>query len=195
MKKNAVKWLYTVTGSKKWNILWLMIVNALLGGSGVLYALLLRNIVDNAVDGNKNGFVYNVVLIILLVLSQVAMRTVIRWLEELSRSSLENLFKQRLLNNILNKDFGTVSAVHSGEWLNRLTNDTMVVAQNCVEILPGLAGMIVKMVSAIAMMIILDYRFALVLIPVGIVLFFATYGFRKVLKKLHKNNHSCAFSI
>ncbi len=187
MKKNAVKWLYTVTGSKKWNILWLMIVNALLGGSGVLYALLLRNIVDNAVDGNKNGFVYNVVLIILLVLSQVAMRTVIRWLEELSRSSLENLFKQRLLNNILNKDFGTVSAVHSGEWLNRLTNDTMVVAQNCVEILPGLAGMIVKMVSAIAMMIILDYRFALVLIPVGIVLFFATYGFRKVLKKLHKN--------
>jgi ATP-binding cassette subfamily B protein len=63
----------------------------------------------------------------------------------------------------------------------------MVVAQNSVEILPGLAGMIVKMVSAMAMMIVLDYRFALVLLPVGIVLFFATYGFRKVLKRLHKN--------
>ena len=187
MKKNAIKWLYTVTGSRKWNILWLMIVNALLGGSGVLYALLLRNIVDNAVDGNKNGFIYNVVLIILLVLSQIAMRAIIRWLEELSRASLENLFKQRLLNNILNKDFGTVSAVHSGEWLNRLTNDTTVVAQNSVEILPGLAGMIVKMVSAMAMMIFLDYRFALIMLPVGTVLFFATYGFRKVLKRLHKN--------
>ena len=60
-------------------------------------------------------------------------------------------------------------------------------SQNSVEILPGLVGMIVKMVSAIAMMIVLDYRFALILLPVGIVLFFATYGFRKVLKKLHKN--------
>ena len=187
MKKNAVKWLYAVTGRKKWNILWLMIVNALHGGSGVLYALLLRNIVDNAVDGNRSGFFYNVLMIVLLVLAQVAMRAVMRWLEELSRATLENLFKQRLLNNILNKDFGTVSAVHSGEWLNRLTNDTMVVAQNSVEILPGLAGMIVKMVSAMAMMIFLDYRFALVLLPVGIVLFFATYGFRKVLKRLHKN--------
>lgn len=187
MKNNAVKWLYSVTGKKKWNILWLMIVQALNGASGVLYALLLRNIVDNAVDGDKNSFMLNVLYIILLVLAQVAMRAIIRWLEELSRASLENLFKQRLLNNILTKDFGTVSAVHSGEWLNRLTNDTVVVAQNSVEILPGLAGMIVKIVSAMAMMIVLDYRFALVLLPVGIVLFFATYGFRKVLKKLHKN--------
>ncbi len=187
MKKNAVKWLYSVTGRKKWNILWLMIVNALHGASGVLYALLLRNIVDNAVDGNKNGFIFYVVMIVLLVLAQVAMRAIIRWLEEKSRSSLENLFKQRLLGNILTKDFGTVSAVHSGEWLNRLTSDTVVVAQNSVEILPGLVGMIVKMVSAMAMMIVLDYRFALVLLPVGIILFFATYGFRKVLKKLHKN--------
>ncbi|SFW24767.1 ABC transporter ATP-binding protein [Ruminococcus flavefaciens] len=187
MKNNAIKWLYSVTGRKKWNILWLMIVNALHGGSGVLYALLLRNIVDSAVDGDRSGFKLNVLLIILLVLVQVAMRTIIRWLEELSRASLENLFKQRLLNNILTKDFGTVSSVHSGEWLNRLTNDTVVVSQNSVEILPGLAGMIVKMVSAMVMMIFLDYRFAFVLLPVGIVLFFATYGFRKVLKKLHKN--------
>ncbi len=187
MRNTAVKWLCAVTGKKKWNILWLMIIQALHGASGVLYALLLRNIVDNAVDGDRDGFKLYVLLIVLLVLAQVLMRAIIRWLEELSRASLENLFKQRLLNNILSKDFGTVSAVHSGEWLNRLTNDTVVVANNSVEILPGLAGMVVKMVSAMAMMIVLDYRFALVLLPVGIVLFFATYGFRKVLKKLHKN--------
>lgn len=187
MKNSAVTWLCSVTGKRKWYILWLMTVQVLHGGSGVLYALLLRNIVDNAVDGNKDGFLWYVLMIVLLVLAQVAMRAVIRWLEELSRASLENLFKQRLLDNILRKDFGTVSAVHSGEWLNRLTNDTVVVAQNSVEILPGLAGTIVKMVSAMVMMLVLDYRFALVLVPVGIVLLFATYGFRKVLKRLHKS--------
>ena len=187
MKNNAVKWLYAVAGKKKWNVIWLIIVNSLHGASGVIYALILRNIIDNATGGDKSGFIFYVAMIILLVLAQVGMRAVIRWLEELSRSSLENLLKQRLLDNILTKDFGTVSAVHSGEWLNRLTNDTVVVAQNSVEILPGLAGMIVKMVSAMAMMIVLDQRFALILLPLGIVLFFASYGFRKVLKKLHKN--------
>ena len=103
-KSNSVKWLYTVTGRKKWNILCLMLVQAMNRASGVLYALILRNIVDNAVEGNKSGFWFNVMMILLLVLSQVIMRAVIRWLEELSRSSLENLFKLRLLNNILTKD-------------------------------------------------------------------------------------------
>lgn len=187
MKNNAVKWLYSVTGRKKWNILWLMIVQALHGASGVLYALLLRNIVDNAVDGDRAGFRLYIVLIVLLVAAQIGMRAVIRWLEEYSRSSLENLFKRRLLDNILKKDFGTVNAVHSGEWLNRLTNDTVVIANSSVEILPGLAGMIVKMLSAMIMMIILDYRFALVLLPVGVALLFFTYAFRKVLKRLHKS--------
>ena len=78
MKNNALKWLYTITGRKKWNIFWLMIVQAFNGASGVLYALLLRNSVDKAVDGNRNGFKLNVLLIILLVLAQILMRAIIR---------------------------------------------------------------------------------------------------------------------
>lgn len=187
MKKNAVKWLWSVTESKKWNILWLIIVQSLNGASGVIYALLLRNIVDSAVDKDRDGFIKYVLMIMLLLLAQIALRAIIRWLEELSKASLENLFKQRLLNNILTKDFGTVSAVHSGEWLNRLTNDTLVVAGNSVDILPGLAGMIVKLISAMGMMAYLDYRFALVMIPVGIFVLAATYGFRRKLKRLHRN--------
>ena len=187
MKNNAVKWLYSVTGKKKWNIFWLLMIQSLHGASGVLYALLLRNIVDSAVNDDRNAFKLYVMFIILLVLAQVAMRAVIRWLEEFSRSSLENTFKRRLMDNILAKDFGTVSAVHSGEWLNRLTSDAVVVANNSVEILPGLAGMVVKMVSAMSMMIVMERRFALILLPLGVVLFFATYGFRKVLKRLHRN--------
>ena len=187
MKNNSVKWLFSVTGRKKWNILLLMIVQALNGASGVLYALLLRNIVDCAVDSDRSGFRFYVIMIILLVAAQITMRAVIRFLEEFSRSALENLFKQRLLGNILKKDFATINAVHSGEWLNRLTNDTVVVANNSVEILPGIAGMIVKMISAVVMMLILDYRFALIMLPAGAALIVTTYGFRKILKRLHKN--------
>ncbi|NLT08933.1 MAG: ABC transporter ATP-binding protein [Ruminococcus sp.] len=187
MKNNAIKWLFSVTGRKKWGIFLLIIIQALHGASGVLYALLLRNIVDNAVEGDRSGFWFYVLMVVLLVIAQIAMRGVIRYLEEYSKSSLENLFKQRLLGNILRKDYATVSAVHSGEWLNRLTNDSVVVANNCVDILPGIAGMIVKMLSAMVMMLILDKRFALIMLPAGVVLLIATYGFRKVLKRLHKN--------
>ena len=187
MKNNAVKWLYAVPEKKKLYILALMLVQALNGASGVVYALFLRNIVDNATNHDKSGFWCYVLLTILLILAQIAMSAVIRWLNELSKSTFENIFKTRLMRNILHKDFASVNAVHSGEWLNRLTNDTVVVAESYVEILPGLVGMVVKMISAVIMMIALDWRFACILFPCGLVLIMLTYAFRKVMKKLHKN--------
>ncbi len=184
---DTAKWLYTVPGKKKSYILALVIVQALHGASGVLYALLLRNIVDAAVNSDTAGFWRAVIFTIILVLSQIALRAIIRYLTELSKSTFENLFKARLMDNILHRDFASVSAVHSGEWLNRLTNDTTVVADSYVDILPGLAGMVVKLISAIAMMIALDPIFAAIIIPGGIIIIIFTYVFRKILKRLHKS--------
>ena len=181
MKQSARKWLYTVPGRKKWYIVALTLVQALLGGSGVLYALLLRGVVDGAVGGDKTTFWRYLVLTVALSATQLALRAVIRWLTELSKSTFENVFKGRLTGTLLRKDYLRISAVHSGEWMNRLTNDTVVVANGYVEIIPGLAGMAVKLVSAIAMIIVIEPFFAAILIPGGIVLALLTILFRKIM--------------
>ena len=186
MKSNAIHWLWHVTGKKKLYVGILIFVQMLLGGSGVLYALFLRNIVDSAVDGSRPLFWKYCVWTALLVLGQVLLRAAIRFLEEQSRSSLENTFKLRLLDNILHKDFSTVSAVHSGEWNNRLTNDCMVIANDFTEILPGISGMVVKLLSAAVMLIALEQKFAFILLPAGGVLLLLSYVFRKTLKQMHK---------
>ena len=103
MKNNAIKWLYAVPEKKKLYILSLMFVQALHGASGVLYALLLRNIVDNATAHNKAGFWHYVALTVLLVVAQIGIRAVILWLNELSRATFKNIFKARLMKNILKK--------------------------------------------------------------------------------------------
>lgn len=188
MKKDkTLHWLFLVPGRKKVYILFLILLQVLNGASGVLYALLLRNIVDSAVGKDTNAFVLNVCLVLLLVIAQLSMRAVIRFLNELSRASLENIFKERLMKHLLNKNFVTVDAVHSGEWLNRLTNDTVVVANGYTEIIPGIAGMAVKMISAVIMIIILQPWFTWIILPGGTVMVILTYAFRKVLKRLHKN--------
>ena len=153
MKDRTLHWLYNVPGRKKRYILVLMVVQALHGASGVLYSLLLRDIVDAAAGHDITGFLHGMFMIILLVAAQLALRAVIRWLTELGKSAIENIFKARLTNTLLHKDYLAVSTVHSGEWLNRLTNDAKVVADNYVEILPGLMGMVVKLISALAMII------------------------------------------
>ena len=184
---NTVRWLWRVTGKKKGYILALTLIQGAAGLIGVVYALLLRAVVDSAVGKDAAAFRHNVLLIVGLVLIQLAVNAMLRGLYELARADIENCFKQRLTDRLLYKEFAAVSAGHTGEWLNRLTSDTAVVAGGAVEILPGLAGTVVRLVSALVMIIVLDRWFAYILIPGGILLIVLTYAFRGVLKRLHKN--------
>ena len=187
MKDSAVRWLYSASGSRKIYIAGLTLLHALHGASGVLYALLLKRIVDAAVAQESAAFAQGMTGIVLLVAVQLGIRALIRWLTEFSHADFENLFKHRLFRSILDEDYLRVSAVHSGEWLNRLTGDTKVVADNAVDILPGMAGMIVKLVCALIMIITLEPRFAWILLPGGLAMLFLTWLFRRILKRLHKN--------
>ena len=186
MKQQALQWLWRMPGNKKRYILLLMILEMIHGFSGVLYALLLRNIVDAAVAHSTAEFWRGVVLTALLVLGQQLLRALIRHLNENVRSLLENLYKRRLIENILMRDYASVSAVHSGEWLNRLTGDTAIVANGCVEILPGIAGRVVKLVSALIMIVVMQPILAAAIIPTGLLLLLITYVFREKLKLLNK---------
>ena len=187
MRNSTMKWLLSVPGGKKLYILALVVVQAAYGASGVLYALLLRNIVDAATGHDSTGFWRGIVLIASLVAAQLLLHAVIRWLTELSKATFENTFKHRLADTLFHRDYLRVSAIHSGEWMNRLTNDTVVVANGYVEIVPGLAEMVVKLISACIMIIVLEPRFAAILIPGGLLLVLFSTLFRKVMKRLHKN--------
>lgn len=187
MKKSALKWLSNVIGKKKIYIALLLMIQAILGVSSVLYALLLRNVIDSAASKDSRGFIFFLAGIIILTAGQITLRAVVRHLEELSRSVYENMLKGRLFSNLLQKDYANVTAIHSGEWMNCLTNDTAVCANGLVDIFPGIAGMLIKMCSALIMILAIEPQFAYILVPSGAALFILTYACRKVLKRLHKN--------
>lgn len=60
----------------------LLIISVLLGMSGGLLALLLRNLIDHAVEGERSGFVAAGTGLVLLVILQITFRAVDRYLEE-----------------------------------------------------------------------------------------------------------------
>lgn len=182
----ALSWLQTVTGKKKIYILFLLLLQVLLGGSAVLYALLLRGMVDFAAAGSWEGFLRYAAGFAALTAAQIILRAIGRALDEWCRAQLENLLKQRLFSCLLRKDYASVTGVHSGEWMNRLTSDTVVVANGLTGILPSAGGMLVKMAGALAAILFLEPLFAAILIPGGAALLVLTYGFRKILKRLHK---------
>ena len=185
-KQSTLKYLLTVTGKTKLQIALLTIVQALLGVAGILYALALKDIINAAVDADRHKFFFSVGFFTALVCLQVGLRAVNRHFDELTKSTLENRFKSRLFRCVLNKDFLAVSAVHSGEWLNRLTSDTKITADGLTNIVPGVCGMAVKLIGALIMIIALEPRFCYLIVPGGLLLIGFSYLFRKRIKLLHK---------
>ena len=185
-KNSTLRFISEVSGYKKVYILVLLLVQMVLGISSVFYAVLLRGVIDAAVAHDRDDMVRSIAFFFLLVAGQIALRAVVRFLEELSRATYENAFKKRLFRELPNRDYGSVMSVHSGEWMNRLTSDTVVVAEGLATIIPGVAGMLTKMAGALVMILVMEPRFGFILIPGGLLLILLTYIFRKKLKQLHK---------
>lgn len=187
VKNPAMSWIFGVSGKLKLGVLLLVLLNSAISISAVAFALVLREAIDGAVSGNKMVFLKFVIILGLIMVGQIAARGVIRFLDEYVRSGMENVIKTRLYETILSRKYSVITAFHTGELLNRITNDAVVVADGFVQIIPGIIAMLVKLAGAAAVLFVLDYRFSVIFFAGGgLVLIFTTL-FRRVMKKLHKD--------
>lgn len=184
-EKATLSWLIAVAKGKKRYVFILTLINAILGASSVGYALFLKGLVNAAFAGSQSAFVRSAALLVGLVLLQFVLRSVSRFLEEYCSSSLENNLKRRLFYCLLHKDYATVTAIHSGEWMNRLTSDASIVANGMTHILPGLASMVSRMLSALVLLLTMVPAFGMVFVFGGLIVVLLTWGFRRVMKRLH----------
>ena len=187
VKVSALGWISGVAGTKKLYIVFLMLIHIVQGGCSVGMAVILKQVVDAAVSKNRQEFATFIGWLIGLICGQIVLAAINKFLDEYTYATLENSFKSRIFNELLKRDYATVTTKHSGEWMNRLTSDTVVVADGLTHILPGLAGMLVKLLGALALIIMYLPKIAYIIIPGGVLLLGITYGIRKVMKKMHKS--------
>lgn len=183
--KASLGWLNAVARGKRRLLALLVLIQCVLGFSAVGYALFLQGIVDAAVIGDRSGLITNSLLLISLLVFQVLINGLYRFLEEHTKASLENALKERLFRALLTRDYAAVTNIHSGEWMNRLTSDTVLVSADLTSLLPSLGGMAVRMCAAMVTLIAIDIKFGLLLLVGGLALMLVTLLLRRGLKLFH----------
>lgn len=183
---NAVRWMLHSVGKSKYYVLILIPLQSAMSLISIWFALQMRTMIDSAAAKDMNGFLAAAGIIVGMMVLQMAMTAFGRFIYEWTRSGIENNLKSYIFDLLLHKDYASVSAVHSGEWMNRLTGDVSTVANNMVDILPSVIATVVGLFGAIAAIIMLQPIFAAVLVPGGCAILVVTYGFRKIMKRMHK---------
>ena len=179
-------WLWARAKGKKRLIGMLVLANAIIAAASSYYVVVLKDLVDAASVGDLKKFTSNCVAAVVLVVVLWLVRFSCRYIEEYSLCELENGLKRQLFSKLLTVDYAGVTATHSGEWLNRLTSDTTVVANGMTTILPGIVDTVVRLVTSLALMVIIAPMFGIAFIVGGTVVIGGSWCLRRILKRLHR---------
>lgn len=183
----SLKWLAINSQKQSKKMTLLIIANAIFSFLTVAFAFFIKEIIDSAVEyKDKTRLLYFSLGIVGVVLLQFLLRLFINGMSEHIKARFEIDFKSKAFNDILAKKYDKISVYHSGELLNRLTNDVSVVSDGLSSILPTVVSAGARLISAIVALIVLDWVFAVAFTVAGVLVFLVITLLRKKLKSFHR---------
>ena len=179
-------WLFTKIQKDIPKIAMAALLQSFLNLSGIIYAILFRNLLDSAVAGSVSLISTYTSIFFLVLLLQTVINAVLRNIKEQTTVNVGNKLKKDLLENILFRDFSYVSGIHSAEWMNKISNDADIIAKNVVNLIPNLCSIVLHILVALFVLVdmVPDFMgFLFFLIIIALIFEFFFYRYIKVLHK------------
>lgn len=183
---STIRWVRNTLGKREVMIWVLGALQSLMAISGVIFALLLRQGINQATAGETTKFVQSIVALAVLILIQVGMQALNRFLEDDTRAVIENRLRQEVFHGILKKEYAKINQYHTGELMNRITSDTAVIADGVITLPPNLLAMVVRICGVLFVMYTIEPWIAAVFLVGGCLVASVSMLPRKWQKKLHK---------
>ena len=116
--KKTINWLNNAIKGNRYIIVILVIIQSLISFINIENTVFIKRIIDSVVDGNKELFVHYGTIMVILALIWLLCGAINRYLIEYGKASIENRLKQKLIYEILNRNYAQVTNYHSQEWRN-----------------------------------------------------------------------------
>lgn len=186
----ALKWIIDVAkGSWKF-VIFYALLSAALSYFGILTVYGTKDVVNGATGGDLELFKHGALMLLALVLIQLALKVINSNLYERARAKIEIKIRTRIFNSIIKKDYSQITKYHSGDLLTRLTSDVQTICDGVTGLVPNVVSLLTKLISAVTIMVGLDWLFAVIFVVGGTTIAVTTAFFRNYLKNIHKKAQS-----
>lgn len=186
MKSSAIPWMIRHIRKHIPALILMVAVDVIRALFGVILALGTQRVIDSAVSGDREAFLLACLRQGAVLLVLIVSPALFRHLKEKLNADLDRSWKKHLLHVLLNAEYESVSAYHSGELVNRLSNDIRIMNEGLLSALPNFASLLTRLVAALVVLLGLLPQFGIGIICAGIVVMVATVLLRRSLKQLHK---------
>lgn len=181
-----LKWIFSKTKSQSLNFILLNLINIIYSVLSIYLILVSKHLIDAAASQSILELKNYVMQLIIILLTEIALKAILASINAVTRAKLEINFKQDVLNTILKRNYEKISKFHSGELMTRIVSDVNIIIDTLVSLIPNLLSMLTKLICAVVLLFQISKEFVVILLVSGIFLFVVVNLFKPYLKKIHK---------
>lgn len=183
---SVLKWIYINCGKRNVESVALVMLNALSAVCATAFAMVSKTVMDSAQKGNKEELIKNVVLLLILIITQLTSRIVSSFVTAISQGKAEICLKSGVFSRIIYGKYAESVEKHSGDLMSRLTSDVLVVSERYISFLPNVVATLVRLGTAVVALHSLDKRFLLLIFMSSVFVPIIVGVSRKYIKALHR---------
>lgn len=169
----------------------LCVLNVLLSACLIVVTFLTKDLINVALTHDQSK--WNILLgyagcLIGVVVIQITFKIIYNFIFNKASINYELELKEKIYQSYLLKDISQIRFIHSGEMSNIYINDVKNVTDGYFSVIPATILNISKFLFAFVALIIIDWRFLLVALVIGLLAFCYSRFYGKKVKKLQKDS-------
>lgn len=169
----------------------LCVLNVLLSACLIVVTFLTKDLINVALTHDQNK--WNILLryagcLIGVVVIQITFKIIYNFIFNKASINYELELKEKIYQSYLLKDISQIRFIHSGEMSNIYINDVKNVTDGYFSVIPATILNISKFLFAFVALIVIDWRFLLVALVIGLLAFCYSRFYGKKVKKLQKDS-------
>lgn len=185
-KKGLGRWLFDQVKGRIPSMCLLLLATALAAYLGVVFSLATRQIIDSAVAGQREEFLWGCVMLTAIIVVRVLCNGLGLHLNERLAADLDRDIKKNVIHKILRSDYRQISRFHSGDLLSRLNSDVTSVYSGILTILTTCASMVSSLVTAVVLLMDMAPAFTVAILCISAGIAMGTLLIQRHMKQLHK---------
>lgn len=166
-------------------VICLSIISVFVSAVALIFAFYSKDLIDEVMNGNIRQFVFFAILLSILLVSNMIFQALLSWFQATYSNDALIVYKSELYSHLLKTTIPDIHKYHSGALMNHLEDDCQIASDGLITIIPRFVFLITRFLGAFILLVIIEYRFALIFLSLGIILVLLSRWIAPHIRKRH----------
>lgn len=185
--RECINWIWKASSGVRLRVAGASLSGVLHVAASMGFVLVCKELVDVATSDSDAGFIWCISGMVICILMQITLTAVETKISNYTDIVLKNRLRYRIFRSLMESRWTGKENFHSGDTLNRVTEDVRVVSEAITKSVPTVITACIQFLAAFAILFILEPALAWLIPVLMVVMLLFSRRYIKKMRKLTRN--------